>query len=82
MIFLLIAVAIASVAMLGYSAGRKGDRRRWLRGLLPVLIVCVVVVILDLDRPRRGIIRVSQQPLLDLQEGLRPVPLVPRAEGK
>jgi hypothetical protein len=79
-IFLLIAVAIASVTMLGYAAGRKGDRRQWLRALLPVLIVGVITLILDLDRPCRGLIRVSQQPLLDLRESLRASPdLTPRA---
>jgi hypothetical protein len=69
-ILLLIAVAIASVAMLGYAAGRKGDRRQWLRALLPVLIVGVITLIIDLDRPRSGLIRVSQQSLLDLQASL------------
>jgi hypothetical protein len=73
-LFLLIAVAIASVAMLGYSAGRKGERRQWLRALLPVLIVGVITLIMDLDRPRSGLIRVSQQPLLDLQASLHASP--------
>lgn len=70
-LFLLIVVAVASVGMLGYAAGRKGDRRQWLRALLPVMIVAVITLIIDLDRPRSGFIHVSQQPLLDLQASLR-----------
>jgi hypothetical protein len=31
----------------------------------------VLAVIIDLDRPREGLIRVSQQPLLDLQKQLQ-----------
>jgi hypothetical protein len=80
-ILLLMTVAIASVAMLGYAAGRKGDRRQWLRALLPVLIVLVITLIIDLDRPRSGFILVSQQPLLDLQASLHAVPS-PTAGGK
>jgi hypothetical protein len=69
-ILLLIAAAIASVGMLGYAAGRKGDRQQWFRAILPVLIVGVITLIIDLDRPRSGFILVSQQPLLDLQASL------------
>ena len=80
-IFLLMAVAVASVAMLGYAAGRKGDRRQWLRAMLPVLIVLVITLIIDLDRPRSGLILVSQQPLIDLQASLH-APPPPTAGGK
>ena len=69
-IVLLIAVALASVALVGYAAGRKGEQRHWLRLLVPLLEVAVIVLIIDLDRPREGFITVSQQPLLDLQAAL------------
>jgi hypothetical protein len=61
-LFLLSLVAVVSVAMLGYAGGRKGDRRQWLRALLPLLVVTVITLIIDLDRPRSGFVRVSQQP--------------------
>ena len=80
-LFLLMLVSVASIAMLGYAAGRKGDRRHWIRALLPVLIVAVITLIVDLDRPRTGFIRVSQMPLLDLQASMRAAP-VPGASGK
>jgi len=78
-IALLIAVALAAMGLLGYAAGRKGERRQWLRTLLPLLITAVILVILDLDRPREGFILVSQQPLLDLQAAIHasPAPSLP-----
>jgi hypothetical protein len=80
-LFLLAVVAAASVGLLGYAAGRKGDRRQWLRALLPVMIVAVITLIIDLDRPRSGLVQISQQPLLDLQASLRAAQL-PAANGK
>lgn len=37
--------------------------------VLALAITLVLGVIIDLDRPRSGFIRVSQQPMLDLQHG-------------
>jgi hypothetical protein len=37
---------------------------------LIVLIVVIIWVIIDLDRPRRGLILVSQQSMISLQESL------------
>ena len=71
---LLISVALVSVGLVGYAAGRKGEQRHWLRTLVPLLLVSVIVLIVDLDRPREGFIQVSQQPLLDLQAALRASP--------
>lgn len=39
--------------------------------IMVALIVVLVFIILDLDRPRRGLIQVSQQSLLDLQASVR-----------
>ena len=32
----------------------------------------IIVLIADLDRPREGLLRVNQQPLLDLRRSLAP----------
>lgn len=76
---LLVLVALAAIGLLGYAAGRKGDRRHWLRALLPLLVVAVMLLIIDLDRPREGLIQVSQQPLLDVQASLHAAPAPPSA---
>jgi hypothetical protein len=36
--------------------------------VLALAITIVLSVIIDLDRPRSGFIRVSQQPMIDLQQ--------------
>ena len=38
---------------------------------MTVLILVLVFVILDLDRPRRGLIRVSEKSMLDLQASIK-----------
>ena len=43
---------------------------------MAVLIVVLVFIIIDLDRPRRGLIQVSQKSLQDLQTQMAtPAPL-------
>jgi hypothetical protein len=32
----------------------------------------VLTIVIDLDRPREGLIQVSQQPLIDLQQQIGP----------
>ena len=40
--------------------------------VLVVVLGAVITLIVDLDRPRRGFLQVSQQPLVDLQEQIGP----------
>ena len=39
---------------------------------LAFLVAAVLWAIIDLDHPRRGLIRAGQQPMLDLQRSLEP----------
>ena len=39
--------------------------------ILPVLLTIVITIIADLDHPQRGLIKVSQQSTIDLQNTLR-----------
>ena len=54
----------------GYSAGASGARTSFSNGLLPLLIAVVIALISDLDRPRQGLVGISQQPLLELKASL------------
>ncbi len=67
MLFLAAALT-ASVA--GYATGLKGDRHllTWL--VFVVLLGTVIYVVLDLDRPRRGLFRTPPVVLLDLRRSL------------
>lgn len=63
---MLILVNALSMASLGFEFGLGGSRRWFGICLLVIAFTCVILFIADLDRPQSGLIRVSQQPLLDL----------------
>jgi len=54
--------------MVGYSSGVSGHRASFPAHILVTLVIFLVFIVIDLDRPRRGLIEVSQQSLIDLQE--------------
>ena len=64
---LVLVVAAASCYASGYSAGASGARTSFSNVMLPLLIAVVVTLISDFDRPRQGMVGISQQPLLDLK---------------
>lgn len=53
--------------LLGYATGMRGNKVTFAAYIQIFLIVLLVFLIIDLDRPRRGIIEVSQQSLIDLK---------------
>jgi hypothetical protein len=69
-LLLLFATFLMAGATVGYAAGVAGHRPSAASHLLVVLIVVLVFIVLDLDRPRRGLIQVSQKSLVDLRAGL------------
>ena len=56
--------------MVGYGFGREGRRQVFSTTILVLAITVVLAVIVDLDQPRQGFIKGSQQPLLDLKHQL------------
>jgi len=70
-LFLLLGTLLMTVAIVGFGAGVAGQRPSWVTFAMVALIVVLVLVILDLDRPRRGLIVVSEKGLLDLQGSMR-----------
>jgi hypothetical protein len=67
---LLYFVAMAAIGLLGYGCGVGGSRNHLINILVPIIIAAVILVIIDLDRPRRGLIKVSQQSMMDLRRSL------------
>lgn len=60
--------ASAAAGVVGYNNG-LGNRRHVIGALtLVVLFVVIIWVIIDLDQPRRGVILVSQQSMINLQD--------------
>jgi len=68
---LVLTVAGAGCFASGYSAGASGERTGLSGAMLPLLIAVVITLIADFDRPRHGLIGISQQPLLDLKQSLQ-----------
>ncbi len=57
--------------VIGFTAGLSGHRTSFVTYIMVALIVVLVFIIIDLDRPRRGLIQVSQKSLLELQTAVR-----------
>ena len=60
-------LGLLSAMLVGYMFGVDGRRNFFSMCLLALSITLVLAVIIDLDRPRSGFIRGSQQPMIDLQ---------------
>jgi hypothetical protein len=66
-LFLLFTVFIMSGAMMGYASG-LGKKRITIPTMIMTFLICLVVfIIIDLDRPKRGIIKVNQKSMLLLR---------------
>lgn len=71
----ILAVLILSAGMaatiIGYVLGSTGHSHRTVTAILFALLTLALLMTLDLDRPWRGAIQVSQQPMIDMRAGLR-----------
>jgi hypothetical protein len=66
----LFAVAALSLTAMGYHAGLAGTGRSLAVLAVAVTFSVVIELIADLDRPQEGVLRVSQQALLDVQRSM------------
>ncbi len=64
-------VTVLAMGSTGYQVGLSGSRRS--PAILPLVFAFsgVMTLIADLDRPHEGMIRVSQQTMLDLKHGMQ-----------
>lgn len=69
---LLLVVAGCGSWASGYGSGAGGHRSLFSQIVFPVLIGVVITLIADLDRPRRGLIGISQAPMRELLESMKP----------
>jgi len=72
--YLLLAGSALSLAMVGYSAGIKGRRSVLSATVLILTLGVVTILVVDLDRPQEGLLKVSQQALLDAQRFVSATP--------
>ena len=75
-LLLLLAGSALALGMVGYSAGLSGRRSILSAIVLVVALGAVLTLVMDLDRPQEGFLRVSQQALLDVQSWIG-VPTTP-----
>ena len=68
---LIFIASILTLGLLGYTLG-MAQQRSFVPTLLALLLIVVIIgVIIDLDRPRRGLIRVSQESIIQLQQSIK-----------
>ena len=70
----LIAYNLLTAAMMGYALTGARARQRPATIMLFALFALAIVLILDLDRPQRGTIRIDQTPMQQLVDGFAPLP--------
>jgi len=56
---------------MGYSAGLSGKRMFAPIVLVSILITLIVFIIIDLDRPKRGLIQVNQSVMIELLNDMK-----------
>lgn len=66
-LILLFVVFVSSGGILGYSGGLSGKRVIAPIVLVSFLITLIVFIIIDLDRPKRGLIQVNQGVMMELK---------------
>jgi hypothetical protein len=62
---------VLTAFVVGFACGAEGHRPSAMCYFLVLLIVLLLFVVIDLDRPRRGMIEVPQRSLIDLQATLQ-----------
>ena len=67
-LLLLLAGSALSLGMVGFSGGLAGRRSVLSAVVLVVALGAVLTLVIDLDRPQEGFLRISQQALLDVQQ--------------
>jgi len=70
-LLLLYATFLMTGGIVGFASGVASHRPSLVSYFMVVLMVILVFIILDLDRPRRGLIQVSQKSMVELQSSVR-----------
>ena len=67
----LYSITILGMIGVGYQTGIAGSKRSMARPLLALSFALVIALIASLDRPDSGVMKVTQQPLIDLQSVMK-----------
>lgn len=69
-ILLLFCTSVVALGFVAYGSGLAGRPRVWTTGIVTLLFSLVLTIILDIDRPRRGLVQINQDSMLRLQAAL------------
>jgi hypothetical protein len=69
-VFLFLTAGVGMLSI-GYQAGLSGSRRSVAATALVLAFSGVIMLIADLDRPEKGFLRISQQPMIELQTSMQ-----------
>jgi hypothetical protein len=69
-LLMLVAVTMVAMGFTGYNDGVGGARRRVPNLIMSVTVAVLIMLVIDLDRPARGLIHVPVQALLDALDGI------------
>jgi hypothetical protein len=67
-------VAILAMVAVGYHEGLTSPRRSGVVLVLTLAFSAVLLLVVDLDRPQEGLLKVSQQALVDVRNFMRTPP--------
>jgi Protein of unknown function (DUF4239) len=70
-VLMLLGVAMVSIGFAGYHAGLTQTRPRLGMLIMAVMVAVVIVGVIDLDQPARGLIQVPNQSLVDVAKGIQ-----------
>jgi len=73
-VFWLLIIAFITSVMLGYGFGREGKRAVVFKAIFAIMVALTFGLVLDLDRPQRGLIRVNLAPMETVQHLMEGVP--------
>jgi hypothetical protein len=69
--FVLIAVAVLSFGSMGYEGGLSGVDRSPATLPLTLAFAIVMWMVVDLERPQEGLLKISQRPMVDLRSTMK-----------
>lgn len=72
LLFTIFLIGLLAMALVGFSNSYEGRRSGIGLFIFVLIFALVFTIIIDLDRPQEGLLRVSQQPMIDLQQQLKP----------
>ena len=69
---MLLGVAIVAIGFTSYHVGLTESKPRFGTLIMAVTIAVVIVGVIDLDQPSRGLIKVPVQSLVDIAKEIQP----------